>query len=257
MIFKPVNEKHLEHLVSSDFFQKNCNLEYIGPVLLPNNSVLDSPDMLLLDKRKSSLSFKTCECKFSPTSFKDFAHNGEFDIAIIWECNIDLEKLKVDLFKHNKCNEVIVLSKLNIFNKLPQYKNFQNKENEWSYFYIDKLKHKLSMGKEYTSFVAYIAASIYPKRINKDKLRDLLNEKFESVRKLNKRGQSNSYSALTQVIGKGNPERILSKKGENTYQWNNELIDSKIGLSIISKFISDYFYGKFPSEEDINRVEVN
>ena len=255
MIFKPVNEKHLEHLVSSDFFQKNCNLEYLGPVLLPNDNVADSPDMLLLDRRNKNTSYKTCECKFSPNSYKDFAHNGNFDIAILWECKIDIDKLKLDLFKQNKCKEVLVLSNLNVFSKLPNYHNLLN-NNIINSFYIDKLKEKLKKGQEYTSFVAYIATKIYPKKFSSNAMYDLLIENFESVRSLGSKGKMNSVNALIQVIKKGDPERFLINQSKKSYKWNNKIIDSKLALTIITEIISNFFNGKFPSEEDIKRVEV-
>ena len=61
-----------------------------------------------------------CEFKFMPVSYSDFAHNGQFDIAIVWEISavISKEKLLNEINIRNGCNEIIVLSEYIEFRSL-------------------------------------------------------------------------------------------------------------------------------------------
>src|SRR6266700_2928288 len=103
MNFSPFVEASLRHLFSSSFAEELLHLSYLGPVLNSAGSIESSPDCMILDMRMRPFKPLRCEFKFIPTAAHDFAHNGRFDIAIVWSLPSGLSKaqLLTDLLKQN------------------------------------------------------------------------------------------------------------------------------------------------------------
>ena len=53
MIFQPKDEMALRHLFSTAYAQESLRLTYVGPVLGAAGEIEDSPDCIILDRRKS------------------------------------------------------------------------------------------------------------------------------------------------------------------------------------------------------------
>jgi len=106
MIFRPSDEMSLRHLFSTSYAQEILRLSYVGPVLNPAGMIESSPDCIVLDRRKSPFRPLRCEFKFIPLGKEDFAHNGMFDIAIIWNLQKGQTKdqLLNDLLQQNALN---------------------------------------------------------------------------------------------------------------------------------------------------------
>jgi hypothetical protein len=92
-------------------------LSYIGPVLNSLGEIEDSPDCVILDRRKHPFRPLRCEFKFIPQGKEDFLHNGVFAIAIVWALPEGLTKqaLLNDLLQQNGCLDLIVLKEEKAF----------------------------------------------------------------------------------------------------------------------------------------------
>ena len=84
MNFRPIDENSLRHLFSSAYAREVLSLSYLGPVLNPVGIIESSPNCMILDMRGNPFKPLRCEFKYDPSGKDDFAHNGRFDIAIIW-----------------------------------------------------------------------------------------------------------------------------------------------------------------------------
>jgi hypothetical protein len=117
MKFRPIDEISLRHLFSTAYAQEILHLSYIGPVLNPAGVIETSPDCIILDMRSHPFRALRCEFKFIPSSKDDFAHNGRFDIAIIWSLPKGCSKnqLLSELLEQNGCAELIVLEDFKAF----------------------------------------------------------------------------------------------------------------------------------------------
>ena len=125
MHFKPIDEMSLRHLFSSCYAEDILKMSYLGPVLNASNTPETSPDCLILDKRERRWRIWRCEFKYIPSSGKDFEHNGQFDIAIVWSIppTLDKQELEEELLSQNDCQEIIALS---------EHKDFQHKQEQCS-----------------------------------------------------------------------------------------------------------------------------
>ena len=154
MFFKPVDEMSLRQLFSTDYAKSQLLLSYIGPVITPAGSIDTSPDALILDMRKSPYQTKRCEFKFIPTNKIDFSHNGQFQIAIIWDYGYDKEQIRKDLLEQNGCSEVIALSEIKAFSSLADYKY----ETVFKGQLIDDVKKLVVKRDEHSVVAAFILA---------------------------------------------------------------------------------------------------
>src|SRR5229473_4014516 len=102
LLFRPSDESSLRHLFSTDYAEEILGLSYVGPVLNPAGVIESSPDCVVLDRRKSPFHPLRCEFKFIPLGKEDFAHNGMFDIAIIWNVHKDRRKTACAMTCFNK-----------------------------------------------------------------------------------------------------------------------------------------------------------
>lgn len=248
MIFTPIDEMSLRQLFSTEFAKDILRLSYVGPVLDQLGKIDPSPDALILDMRKSPYRVKRCEFKFSPSSKDDFAHNGKFDVAVVWSIQSPMtkERLLTELLEQNGCHEVIVLDEVSKLHKLPAY----NLENISKNFDAESLKLQLLKAKSGlpSLFVVYIASKIYPHRFNSDKMLELLVRKFSSVASMQAQGRGNVVSTFIQT----NPP-LLKKMYLQVYQWNDDF-DSVLGNAAIAETILTNYRGELPTENEINDV---
>jgi hypothetical protein len=113
----------LRHLFSTSYAQEKLQLSYVGPVVNHTGAKETSPDCIVLDRRKRPFRPLRCEFKFIVLGKEDFAHNGLFDIAVVWNLQKGLsnERLLNDLLQQNNCAELIILEAMKAFRDLPIY----------------------------------------------------------------------------------------------------------------------------------------
>lgn len=247
MLHKPIDEMSLRHLFSTNFSKEILKIEYWGPVLNHLQEIEPSPDCLVIDKRQEPFLLKKCEFKFFPTSIKDFQHNGTFDIAIIWDLpnRIDRNLFKQNLREQNKCLEIIVLTDLIQFRRIPDY----SIDLQANFALIQKME-KFLLSKEIdVVFSAYLIASAYPQNINSDKLANLLSDRFQRIRNMSPTGRSNSISRFLQT----NPP-LIKHRYSNNYCWNNDF-EPKIAIRIMERLMIENFKIDIPSLDLISKIE--
>ena len=235
----------LRHLFSTQLAKEILNLSYIGPVLDQLGKVDTSPDALILDMRKSPYRVLRCEFKFVPNSKEDFSHNGKFDVAVIWAYgNIAKEKLQADLLEQNGCYEIIALDELKAFHSLPQY----NKEGIELAQDFTALKPVI-LKRDVASVIAlYMAATVYPNRIDSEKVLDYLARKFSHVKAMPAKAKGNVLGAFIQT----NPpllEWVFSKN----YQWIKNY-DSLVAKTYLAELLQVNFRIDLPTDDDIKLI---
>ena len=247
MNFKPIDEISMRHLFSTAYAQEVLHFSYICPVLNDAGAIETSPNAMVLDMRKSPFRPLRCEFKFSPASKEDFAHNGHFDIAIIWSLQQGWtrERLLQDLLMQNECSEVIVLSYIKAFRDLPVYS-------------IDALSRlggtdeirKRALNSEFSSVcVLYIAAKIYPDKFQINNMVNFLVKRFPEIKKMKPQGRANIVSAFIQT-----KPPLLNRMHGNFYRWSSEF-DSIIAVGELSELITSRFGETLPSDDDFNYVQ--
>lgn len=245
MNFRPIDEMSLRHLFSTQLATEMLNLSYVGPVLDQLGKVDTSPDALVLDMRKSPYRILRCEFKFIPNSKEDFSHNGKFDIAVIWAYgNISKEKLQADLLEQNGCYEIIALDELKAFHALPDYsKDAIGLAQDFRGLKSVILKRDVA-----SVIVLYMAASVYPKRIDSEKVFDYLAKRFPHVKSIPGKAKGNIVGAFIQT----NPpllEWVFSKN----YQWIQSY-DSLIAKTYLAELIQVNFRIDLPTNEDLKLI---
>ena len=245
MNFRPIDEMSLRHLFSTQLAKEILNLAYIGPVLDQLGKVDTSPDALILDMRKSPYKVLRCEFKFVPNSKEDFSHNGKFDVAVIWAFgNISKEKLQADLLEQNGCYEIIALDELKAFHGLPSY----SKEAIALAQDFRGLKSVI-LKRDIASVVAlYMAASVYPKRIDSEKMIDYLAKRFAHVKAMPGKAKGNIVGAFIQT----NPPLIELVFSKN-YQWISDY-DSLVASVYLAELIQVNFRVDLPTADDLKFI---
>jgi len=246
MNFRPIDEMSLRHLFSTQFAKEIINLAYVGPVLDQLGKVDTSPDALILDMRKSPYKILRCEFKFMPNSKEDFSHNGKFDVAVIWAYgNISKDKLKADLLEQNGCYEIIALDETKAFHSLPEYnKDTINLEQDF-----EKLKQVILKRDQASVLCLYMAASVYPARINSEKVFDYLSKKFAYIKAMPAKAKGNVVGAFIQT----NPP-LLEWVFAKNYQWIKDY-DSLVAKTILAELIQINFRLELPTKEDLDFVK--
>lgn len=244
MKYKPIDEMSLRHLFSTAFAEEILKLSYLGPVLNPSGSIETSPDCNIFDKRNSPFRIRRCEFKYIASGIRDFKHNGSFDIAIVWSISPNLSKKQLlnDLLKQNGCSELIIMEDYKAFRELPAYTN-ESLKNLGNIDFIKKLVLKRKLP---SVFALYIAANLYPKTFQMDKMVDFLSNRFPNVKKMQPRGRANVVSAFIQT-----KPPLLEQVRKNTYRWIND-VDSKIVVALLNEIIINNFFEIPPSKDDID-----
>ena len=247
MQFKPIDETSLRHLFSTAYAQEVMHLSYIGPVLNSAGAIESSPDCMILDMRSHPFKPLRCEFKFIPSGERGFRSNGQFDIAIVWSLppGQSIHKLREELLKQNGCAEIVVLADMKAFRDLPPYTN-----DSLSRLGGTDIIRKLALGrKDFPSvFALCIAARLYPKKFQMDRMVDLLTSRFPSVKKMHPKGRANVVTAFIQTI-----PPLLIRMHRNSYRWTSE-IDSVSGAAELTELITANFGEQTPSSDDLKAV---
>ena len=93
-----------------------------------------------------------------------------------------------------------------------------------------------------------IAAKLYPKTFQMDRMVEFLSKQFPSVKKMQPRGRANVVSAFIQT-----KPPLLALMHGNTYRWTSEF-DSVIAAAELTELIKVNFASKAPSNEDLKDV---
>ncbi|MCK9400678.1 MAG: hypothetical protein M0Q51_11890 [Bacteroidales bacterium] len=232
MNFKPIEEFSLRHLFSSELGESVLNMSYLGPVM--NGQIPQtSPDCLVIDRNTQPFSIKRCEFKFKPSSVGEFAMNGQFQLAIIWDLGqgLDLHALEVGLLQQNGCQQIKVLNQIIEFNQLPDYQvpDAHAVQN------LQDLERILINNSFETNYVAYLFAHAYPQELNLKRIKDHLRQNFPAFAALPARGQHNQ---IINLWNRGNP--IIRRTHGEYYRWhegrNVELAKPIISIVILRNF---------------------
>jgi len=221
-------------------------MSYIGPVLNAAGTIETSPDCLILDRRRTPFKSLRCEFKYIPASKQDFAHNGKFDVAIVWALpsNLRKEQLRDDLFQQNGCDEVIVMSEFKPLRELPDY----NQMDFSSFGSIEDIK-KVVLDRDFPAvFALFIAAKICPKKFQMEKMVALLTSRFPDVKRMTPTGRANAVSAFLQT-----KPALLKRMHGSYYRWNSE-IDNAAAVGLLAEIIAANFVESLPSADDIASV---
>jgi hypothetical protein len=244
MFFKPVDEMSLRQLFSTDYAKSQLLLSYIGPVITPTGAIDTSPDALILDMRKSPYQTKRCEFKFIPASKNDFSHNGQFQIAIIWDYGYGKEQIRKDLLEQNGCSEIIALSEIKAFSSLAEYKY----ETVFKGQLIDDVKKLVVKRDEHSVVAAFVLAKCSHTFVNSEKLVNYLIKRYATVREMKPQGRGNVVSAFMQT----KPQLIKHLNMDN-YRWNLDF-DPQIASIELAKILRENFLSEPPTDEDIKGI---
>jgi hypothetical protein len=245
MLFRPIDEMSLRHLFSTPFAKEILGLSYVGPVLDHFGKVDTSPDALILDMRKSPYKVLRCEFKFSPNGKEDFSHNGKFDVAVIWSYGkVEKEKLKADLLDQNGCYEVVALEESKEFHSLLEYNNENIKSSQ------DFTSLKATILKRDPAYVTclYMAAAVYPKRIDYEGMIEYLSRRFPQVASMGAKGKSNAVTAFTQTT-----PPLMEWVYAKNYSWVIDF-DSKVGKAYLAELLQLNFRIDLPTDKDLELV---
>ncbi len=248
MIFQPLDEFALRHLFSSAFAKSVLGLSYLGPVLNSAGTIESSPDCMILDERQSPFKLLRCEFKYIPEGIGEFAHNGRFDVAIVWKLAPGLTKQSLldALLRQNGCSELIVLTDMKAFCDLPPYSNAA----------LSKLDHKelvrgiALMRAQSTVFAMCVAARLFPSKFEMDRMVLLLSTRFAEVKRMSPRGRSNVVSACLQT----KPPLLEHMHGQ-FYRWTGE-IDHISGAAVLHQVLTKNFQAESPTNDDLASFRV-
>jgi len=246
MKFKPIDEMSLRHLFSTAYAQEVLQLSYIGPVLNSAGAIESSPDCIILDMRSHPFKPLRCEFKYIPLGKEDFAHNGSFDVAILWSLPTGRSKqqLSSELLTQNGCYEVIVLEEMKAFRDLPTYTI-----DALSRIGTNDIIRKLALKREFPSvFALCIAARLYPEKFQIDRMVELLSSRFPYVKKMHPKGRANVVSAFIQT----KPPLLTLMHGKS-YRWTSE-IDSVSAAAELIELIKANFGENPPTNDDLDIV---
>jgi hypothetical protein len=218
MMFQPKDETSLRHLFSTDYAQEHLGLSYIGPVLNSVGEIEDSPDCVVLDRTEQPFRPLRCEFKFIPQGKEDFAHNGMFQIAIVWALpkGLTRDELRDDLLEQNGCWKLIVLKEEKPFADLPIYTP-NSITQLGNVGVVRELIMRRSM-KVPTVFALCMAARIYPEKFSWKRMMKFLRKRFPEVEKMQAKGRANVISAALMCRPK-----LLQKMLGNTYRWTSDI----------------------------------
>lgn len=246
MRFKPIDEISLRHLFSTAYAQEVLHLSYVGPVLNSAGAIESSPDSMILDMRTHPFKPLRCEFKFIPSGKEDFAHNGRFDVAIVWSLPSGRLKseLLTDLLQQNDCAEIVVFGDMKAFRDLPKYTT-----DSLSKLGASDIVRKIAHKRKFPSvFALCIAAQLYPEKFQMGRMVRLLSSRFPSVKKMQPRGRANVVSLFRQT----KPPLLTWMHGKS-YRWTSE-IDSVSAAAELTELITANFNEHAPSSEDLSAV---
>jgi hypothetical protein len=242
-LFRPIDETSLRHLFSTSYAEEILRISYLGPVLNPTGEIESSPDCIVLDQRRSPFRPLRCEFKFIPQGKEDFAHNGMFDIAIIWSLPAGLAKdqLSKDLLQQNGCAELIILETLKKFRDLPAY-SAESTAKLGNVAIVRDIAIKTDIA---SVFGLCMAARLYPANFNIRGMVKLLSGRFAQVRKMQPKGRTNIISKFLQT-----KTPLITHMHGKEYRWTSE-IDSVMAAAKLTALIRANFNDEPPTDDDL------
>jgi hypothetical protein len=246
MLNKPIDEMSLRHLFSSNYSTSILKIQYWGPIINHLGQIEPSPDCYIIDKRNEPYQIKKCEFKYIPRSKDDFRHNGNFDIAIIWDLpqGINRTAFLRQLSDQNNCLELIVLNDLNSFRRLPDY----SIPEQVNFALIERMNGFLLAREPDVIFTSYLIAKKYPNNINSARLAELLGQKFQRIRNMSPQGRGNAIARFLQM----NPPLIVHRYGIY-YCWNNDF-EPKAAINSMERLYREHFTLDIPSDDLLDRI---
>ena len=201
---------------------------------------------MILDMRGYPFKPLRCEFKYDPSGKDDFAHNGRFDIAIIWALPSGLSKKNLiqELLQQYGCAELNVMSDMKVLRDLPEY----NSDSLSRVSSVDIVR-SLALRRKFPSvFALSIAARIYPDKFCMDKMADLLSPRFAEVKKMQPQGRSSVVTAFMQT----KPPLIVHMPGKS-YRWTSQF-DNISASAELTELITANFGEEPPSNQDLDAV---
>jgi hypothetical protein len=247
MIFQPKDETSLRHLFSTDYARDSLGLSYVGPVLNSAGEIESSPDCIVLDRTEHPYRPLRCEFKFIPLGKEDFAHNGMFEIAIIWALPDGLIKKRLldDLLQQNGCSQLIVLKEEKAFWDLPIYTP-DSISKLGNVGVVRELIMRRGM-KEPTVFALCMAARIYPERFSMERTLKFLRKRFPAVERMQPKGRANVITA-----GLMCRPPLLQKMLGNTYRWTSKIDNEAAAAELIALLRENQ--AQVPTADDLAAV---
>ena len=248
MNFQPVDEMSLRHLFSKEIGAKALQLRYLGPVLNNEGKFDTSPDSLILDLRSTPFKIRRCEFKFIPSSYQDFSHNGQFDIAVVWKLpkGLDEKKLLENLHAQNGCIEILIMSNSKALSNLPQYD--QNALSES--FNISAVKDVVLKRQAESIIALYIAAKLAPLRFDIDKVTEYLVHRFPNIRSMEPRGRANVVTCWLQTT-----PALIENPHLKSYVWSDNF-NSNEGAEFLEQIITQNLKLDLPAAIDIRSLQA-
>jgi len=246
MINKPIDEISLRHLFSTNYANNILKIEYWRPVVNNLGQIEPSPDCMVLDKRHDPYQLKRCEFKYIPGLINDFRHNGNFDMALIWDLpnGINRNLFAQQLRDQNNCLEIIVLTDMNDFRRLPDY----SIPAQVNFAPIQRMTDFLLTREPDVIFSAYLIARSFPNSINSDRLVELLVERFQRIRNMRPQGRGNATARFLQM----NPPLIKYRYG-SYYSWNNDF-EPSVSINTMERLFRENFMMDIPNIDLLERI---
>ena len=162
MLLKPIDEQTTRHLFSKAACERITGLSFIQSIIDPSGKIGNSPDGWMIDKRRPKFRLLKSEFKYVPTGWRDFIHNGQFDIAVMWAIHPSTtkENLLKELNSRNGCKEIIVLSENRELSSLPSFK-VEMAINIDQINRIDNMEKLLLKKEKEEAFIAYYFTVAY------------------------------------------------------------------------------------------------
>jgi len=248
MNFQPIDEMSLRHLFSKEIGAKALQMRYLGPVLNNEGKIDSSPDSLILDLRSTPFKIRRGEFKFIPSSYQDFSHNGQFDVAVVWKLSkgLDEKKLLDELHSQNGCTEIVIMSNAKALSNLPEY----NREVLSIPFNISSVKDVVLKRQSESIIALYIAASLAPLRFDIDKVAEYLAHRFPNIRSMGPQGRANVVTCWLQTT-----PALIENPHLKSYVWS-DYFNSSEATEFLEQIITQNLQLDIPAAIDIRSLQA-
>lgn len=248
--FKPEDEMSLRHLFENEYVQNRTKLYYVGPVLSDGGVKLTSPDALVLDRSGEKEKVLRAEFKFNlDNGAADFAHNGQFDLAVVWQIPDSWrdrkDQLAQDLLKQNGCRRIVSLADSLPSKSLLDY-NLENIALV-SQFPAKEIENFLVEREPHFVWPLLVAAKISPGNFKLKRLTELLEARFAIVKAMDPRGRANVTTAFFQKTAKF---QFIKHMFADSYTWNNS-INAAASVVLLEVILRERFKCPLPSEDEL------
>jgi hypothetical protein len=249
---KPIDENSTRHLFNTEYVQNKLKLRYVGPALSDGGDRQDSPDCLVLDVSSDKWDILRAEFKFIPENgASDFSHNGQFDLAIIWDLTPKLRERRRDfeqeLKDQNGCRRLILIRENIASDSLVDY-TWEN-INMLRDFPTKEITDYVLAREAFYVWPLLVAAKISPNPFKFSKMIELLDQRFPEVRSMTKQGKANVLASWSQKHSKNLIEFLYA----DNYAWTKRY-NAQLAAALLTQLLTDRFRCTLPSESDITSV---